>query len=197
MGLLLIDTNMFQPHCAHCCLQRRLGVAVGCEVMILYEVILLIPIVWRQSSWWTLYCQALGQIRCHPSSQSCHKSNTKAAISAVANLTGRQIICSHPIHISFLQLWLPEQYICNTALTTASAVLYRHSGQSCHKDAAAQFTAIHRLLIQSVCSANQISQLWEHVAAGLCVLSQAHVNGATWSCSKDELLDLWDSGVSF
>lgn len=93
----------------------------------------------------------------------------------------------HLTHVYFVQLWLPEQYVCNTALTVASPVQCRHSGQSCHKDAAAQFTAIHRLLIQSVCSANQISQLREHVAAGLCVLSQAHA----WSCSEDELLDLY------
>lgn len=79
----------------------------------------------------------------------------------------------------------------------ASPVLYRHSGQSCHKDAAAQFTAIHQLLIQSVCSANQISQLREHVAAGLCVLYQAHVSRATWGCSEDELLDLCDIRVEF
>lgn len=76
------------------------------------------------------------------------------------------MICPHQIHIYFVQLWLAEHCICNTALTMASPVLYRHSGQSCHKDAAAQVTAIHRLLIQSVCAANQISQLRGHVAAG-------------------------------
>lgn len=57
---------------------------------------------------------------------------------------------------------------------------YRHCGQLCYKDAVAQFTTVHRLLIQSFCPANQISQLQKHVLAGLHVHPQANMKGVKY-----------------